>query len=1032
MPIGPNDHQFDFENAVREGIVTDSNTNDKHIEAKTLQVSLGDSGGVEEFRILDSDNVAIVVADSDGYLAIAGNAEVRGGHILVRGESQVNTPFISLEDEVSGVDLYLFNDNPDGAVSAQMGSFGTNYNDGYVYINADGSTNWQRLAYASQITTATTSLHQAYKNDVDGGDATITTDATDGDVIITGTEQFVVTADGGVNVNTIGSVTIAADANSSISVDGANLTFEITTSGDIINRLSAPGADFVIDQGAGSEYLRAETSANELRLGDLSPTEIDVRVLSDLIVDGDFTVNGTTTFVNTENLYVEDRLLRLNVGTAPLFSGTTGIEMEVGSDGYVEFHWDDTQSRWEVSIDRNATPEAQTFRPLPYLADSPTTLDLSAIGTGGFPTPGPNPDSGAAVINTNLTNFPYTFGAYMQDDSVQAALEAIDAYFIDMTAYVQSSSTSTTLHQAYKNDSDGANATITTDSADGNVIIAGTEQFVVTASGGVDINTAGAVSLDSTSASNFTVAGNNLTLSTSTSGDVIVNSAATVDVDGVNVTIDASSSVSIDAAAPSNFTTSAGAITVDGAGGIVLQGNGNDVIPGTTNLDTLGNASFGWADVYVENVSSTAVVAIRAAGGATAPNTTAGAHVIGTSPSNFGTFGPDMTDNSVQAALEAIDGYLIYLSNTVSIPTTLQIAYDNDSNGGDAAITTNATDGSVVIAGTESLWVTAAGGINLDAGFDMDSTSSFDVNVTGAGFYLDAYNAASNVTVDNADLFVGTTTSGVLTLSGSGGIVLNGTGDHVRPADDRVNYLGRSDAGWADVYLANVVGNATVALRSAGGSAAPNVTSGAHAVGTNATNFITFGPDMTDNSVQAALEAIDGYLHDLSLEGMDTVYTKKVGLDINGGILNGVVKITTVAGTPGLEFKQSGTSRASWTIPVPSDWDSTSDFTVTTIWSPADASAGNVEWRLEYKVLALTELASTAATNVDYLQAAGGTLDALQSTGNNLIIPASAIQTTDSLIVINLVRRGGAGTDTYNDNAQVHLVHYNYNAQNIV
>jgi hypothetical protein len=36
------------------------------------------------------------------------------------------------------------------------------------------------------------------------------------------------------------------------------------------------------------------------------------------------------------------------------------------------------------------------------------------------------------------------------------------------------------------------------------------------------------------------------------------------------------------------------------------------------------------------------------------------------------------------------------------------------------------------------------------------------------------------------------------------------------------------------------------------------------------------------------------------------------------------------------------------------------------------------------------------------------------------------------LIVINVVRRGSAGTDTYNKNAQVHLVTYSYTAENIV
>ena len=51
---------------------------------------------------------------------------------------------------------------------------------------------------------------------------------------------------------------------------------------------------------------------------------------------------------------------------------------------------------------------------------------------------------------------------------------------------------------------------------------------------------------------------------------------------------------------------------------------------------------------------------------------------------------------------------------TLTIPTvTLQAAYDGDADGSDALITTNSIDGSVVIAGTQSLKITAANGLDL-------------------------------------------------------------------------------------------------------------------------------------------------------------------------------------------------------------------------------------------------------------------------------------------------------------------------------
>jgi len=961
---------FDYENAVQQGFNRDVETNDWNVEVQNIEIKLGDSGGGTEFRVLDSDNVGVIVGTSDGYLSIAGNAEVHGGNVLVRGESKANEAFVSLEDEVTGIDIHMFNVNPDGTIAGNQGSFGTNYNDGYLYVNSDGAFAWERVAFASQVAAlSATTLQQAYDNDDDGGDATITTNALDGDVVIAGSEAFRVTADSGVDVDTVGAVTIAADLDSNFTVDSANLTFEVTSSGDIINRLESPGSDFVVDQGAGSEFLRAETSVNELRLGDLSPEQIDVRVLSDMVIDGDLTVQGTTTTVNTEDLFVEDRLVRLNVGTEPSFSGTTGIEMEVGSDGYVEFHWDDTQGRWEISIDRNVTPEAQTFRPLPYLAEDAATLDLSDIGTGGPEIH--NDYSGADMIGTNYTNFE-TFGGDMFDNTVQSALEAIDAYFSDFSDFINAEVDAVTLQRAYDNDPNGSDATITTNATDGNVVIAGTEAFQVTATGGIDLD------------SDF-------------------------DQDGATFDASLSGAFTVNAGASSDITTTAGTVTIDGAGGVVLDGNGSNVIPASDNTDSLGSATNGWTDIYLNNaLHGGAVIALSAAGSTTTHNTTAGADLVGTNFENFSlTFGLDMVDNTVQSALEAIDGYLQYLSVGVSQATTLQTAYDNDADGGDATITTNAVDGDVVIAGTEQFRVTADGGMDVDTigpvSIDADAASNFSTSV------------------------------GALTLDGAGGVVLDGNGSDVIPATDNTDSLGNATNGWTDIYLNNANhGGTVIALSDAGGTTKHNATAGADLVGTNNLVFTTFGPDMTDDTVQSALEAIDGYLSDLSLENLDTTYKKCLWLDIDGGVKNGVVNVTNISGTPGLAYKEKSTSRTQWTMPVPADWDGLSDIELEVIWSPETADAGDVEWRLEYKSLALTELASSASTNVDYLQTAAGTADELQSTEDNLAISAGDVSLTDDLIVVNLVRRGDAGTDTYPKDANVHLVKVCYVAQNIV
>jgi hypothetical protein len=109
------------------------------------------------------------------------------------------------------------------------------------------------------------------------------------------------------------------------------------------------------------------------------------------------------------------------------------------------------------------------------------------------------------------------------------------------------------------------------------------------------IDSSGGISLDAGAASNLTTSAGALTLSgaggvtvTSTGGTFTLNGTGqTVDLDGTNVQIDASSAISLDAGAASNFTTTGGAITINGATGISLQKGGTDVIAIDTNQDVL-------------------------------------------------------------------------------------------------------------------------------------------------------------------------------------------------------------------------------------------------------------------------------------------------------------------------------------------------------------------------------------------------------------------------------------------------------------
>ena len=83
-----------------------------------------------------------------------------------------------------------------------------------------------------------------------------------------------------------------------------------------------------------------------------------------------------------------------------------------------------------------------------------------------------------------------------------------------------------------------------------------------TTSGNVVVNAAQALDMDAAAASNLTVTGGNLTLETITSGDVILNTAQNVDIDGVSMTADMTGNFSIDGAESSNVTVTGGDLTL--------------------------------------------------------------------------------------------------------------------------------------------------------------------------------------------------------------------------------------------------------------------------------------------------------------------------------------------------------------------------------------------------------------------------------------------------------------------------------------
>jgi len=173
-----------------------------------------------------------------------------------------------------------------------------------------------------------------------------------------------------------------------------------------------------------------------------------------------------------------------------------------------------------------------------------------------------------------------------------------------------------------------ANLTLSTTTA-GSVIVDSAGLMDMNAGANLDIDvtgtfdmlSSGVFSIDGTGASNVTATSGNLTVSTVTSGDVVVSSAAVVDVDGTSVTIDASAGgVSIDATGASNFTSTTGGVTIatTTSGGIALTSIG------TIDADAVGALSLNSSGAAINIGNDADAFAINIGTGAAARSVTMG------------------------------------------------------------------------------------------------------------------------------------------------------------------------------------------------------------------------------------------------------------------------------------------------------------------------------------------------------------------------------------------------------------------------
>ena len=88
-------------------------------------------------------------------------------------------------------------------------------------------------------------------------------------------------------------------------------------------------------------------TSGSIAIGQAVGTTSDV-TFNDVIVDGDLTVNGTTTTVNSNEVNIGDAIILLNADATGSASAPAGFEIERGDDANVSFIWDEAVDKWDL------------------------------------------------------------------------------------------------------------------------------------------------------------------------------------------------------------------------------------------------------------------------------------------------------------------------------------------------------------------------------------------------------------------------------------------------------------------------------------------------------------------------------------------------------------------------------------------------------------------------------------------------------------------------------------------------------------
>jgi hypothetical protein len=152
-------------------------------------------------------------------------------------------------------------------------------------------------------------------------------------------------------------VTIVAGNNVTLTPNSSNLTIDIDLS-----------------TGAVADGVTTLTTGDQVfdYLANFARTDVEETFSNNVIIQGDLTVSGTTTTVNTTELNIGDSLITLNSdldsSTAP--SENSGIEINRGSADDAALIWNESSDKWQISSDSSTYNDISIVDTVSDLSDT--------------------------------------------------------------------------------------------------------------------------------------------------------------------------------------------------------------------------------------------------------------------------------------------------------------------------------------------------------------------------------------------------------------------------------------------------------------------------------------------------------------------------------------------------------------------------------------------------------------------------------------------------------------------------------------